>query len=265
MRHVLQRLPRGGRSATVLAAAVVMAIGITSVATGAVGDNVLVGKRNAAEGTTAIVGFTQNFATRQSNGNNGDGGAASYGCRAAIGREPCLYVLNHQGGHTFRFRTKGGESGGQFEVTPPAGKTANDVRPFTTNATGVATGLNADRLDGQDASELLAAARTAWEAARPLFAAVNGDGTVAGNRGLAQSNGVQRTGEGAYTVTFASDISKCAYTATETTTTNAGAVGVAPVAGNANALQVVTRAGGGDAGTDPTAPADRPFHLVVNC
>jgi hypothetical protein len=241
-----------------------MAIGITSVATGAVGDNVIVGKRTAAEGTTAIVGFTENFATRQSNGQNGDGGAASYGCRAAIGREPCLYVLNHQGGHTFRFRTKGGDSNGQFEVTPPAGKTADDVRPFTTNATGVATGLNADRLDGQNADELLAAARTAWEAARPLFAQASTDGTVTG-RGLAQSNALQDTGDGTYVVTFASDVSKCAYTATQTTTTDAGAVGVAPVAGNANAVQVVTRAGGGAAGTDPTAPADRPFHLVVNC
>ena len=261
MRHVLQRLPRGGRSSAVLAAAVVMALGFTAVAGGAVGDNVIVGKRTAAEGTTAIVGFTTNFATRQSNGNNGDGGAASYGCRAAIGREPCLYALNHQGGLAFRFRSKGGETGGQFEVTPPSGKTANDVRPFTTNATGVATGLNADRLDGQNADELLAAAR---EAARPPFAAVAADGSGSG-RGLAQSNALQKTGTGAYTVTFASDVSKCAYTATQTTVANAGAVGVAPVAGNANAVQVVTRAGGGDAGTDATAPADRPFHLVVNC
>ena len=265
MRHVLQRLPRSGRTGAVLAAAAVMAIGFTSVAGGAIGDNVRVGERNAAEGTTAIVGFTQNFATRQSNGTNGDGGAASYGCRAAIGREPCLYVLNHQGGHTFRFRTKGALVGGEISVEPPAGKTADDAAPFTTNATGVATGLNADRLDGQDASELLAAARTAWEQARPLFASVTAAGAAGESRGLAQSNAVQRTGDGAYTVTFASDVSKCAYTATQTTVTNAGAVAVAPVAGNANALNVVTRAGGGAAGTEPTAPADRPFHLVVNC
>jgi hypothetical protein len=262
MRHVLQRLPRGGRSAAVLAAAVVMSIGITSVATGAIGDEVLVGKRTAAEGTTAIVGFTPNFATRQSNGQNGDGGAASYGCRAALGREPCLYALNHQGGLAFRFRTKAGETGGEILVSPPSGKTANDVRPFTTNANGVATGLNADRLDGQNADELLAAAR---EAARPLFAAVPADGTGATGRGLASTGAVQKTGTGAYAVTFASDVSKCAATATQTTVADAGAVGVAPVSGNANALQVVTRAGGGDDGTGATAPADRPFHLVVNC
>jgi hypothetical protein len=233
-------------------------VGITSVAGGAVGDNVRVGQRNAATGTTAIVGFTTGFATRQSNGNNGAGGAASYGCRASAGGKPCLYVINHNDGQVFRFRSKGGLAAGRIEVAPPSGRTADDVAPFTTNATGVATGLNADEVDGRNANELV-------EQARPLFAAVNADGTVTGNRGLAQSNAVQRTGEGAYTVTFDRDVSKCAYTATQTTTTDAGATGVAAVGGNANALQVVARAGGGSDGTEPTAPTDRPFHLVVNC
>src|SRR3712207_4898945 len=159
MRHVLQRLPGSGRSAAVLAAAAVMSIGITSVATGAIGDEVLVGKRTAAEGTTAIVGFTPNFATRQSNGQNGDGGAASYGCRAAVGREPCLYALNHQGGLAFRFRTKGGESGGQIEGSPPSGKNAGDKRAVKKNPAGVADGLTAGRLRGQNAGEAGAAPR----------------------------------------------------------------------------------------------------------
>lgn len=39
----------------------------------------------------------------------------------------------------------------------------------------------------------------------------------------------------------------------------------APVAGNANALTVVTRQGGGADGTGPTARAERSFHLVVHC
>jgi hypothetical protein len=258
MRTFIRRVPRGGRLAAVLASATILVVGITSVAGGAVGDNVRVGKRNAATGTTAIVGFTTGFATRQSNGNNGAGGAASYGCRASAGGKPCLYVINHNNGQVFRFRSKGGLSGGSIEVAPPSGRTAGDVAPFTTNANGVATGLNADRVDGRSADELV-------EESRPLFAAVNGDGSVARNRGLAQSNAVQRTGEGTYTVTFGRDVSTCAHTATQTTTTNAGATGVAPVSGNPNALEVVTRAGGGADGTGPTAPADRPFHLVVNC
>ena len=254
MRKHMGRVPRGGRLAAAIAAATILAVGISSVAGGAVGDNVRIGKRNAASGTTAIVGFTSGFATRQSNGNNGSGGAASYGCRAQAGDKPCLYVINHNNGEVFRFRSKGGVTAGRIDVVPPSGRTANDVAPFTTNANGVATGLNADEVDGQSADEL-----------KPLFAAVNADGTVARNRGLAQSGAVQRTGEGTYTVTFGSDVSACAYTATQTTTTDAGATGVAPVTGNANALQVVTRAGGGADGTQPTAPADRPFHLVVNC
>jgi hypothetical protein len=95
---------------------------------------------------------------------------------------------------------------------------------------------------------------------------VNADGAISGNRELAQSAAVQHApGTGTYTVTFATDVSKCAYTATETTTTDAGAAAVALVSGRSDQLQVVTRSGGGATGLDPTAPADRPFHLVVNC
>jgi hypothetical protein len=94
---------------------------------------------------------------------------------------------------------------------------------------------------------------------------VNAAGTEVTGRGLAQAGAVQRTGAGAYTVTFASDVSKCAFSATQSTTTDAGAAAAAPTAGNANAVNVVTRAGGGANGTGPTDPADRPFHLVVTC
>ena len=250
------------RPTWVLAGATALALGITGVASGAAGDNVIIGKRNAAEGTTAIVGTTTSYATRQSNNMENDGGAASYGCRADLAHEPCLFVLNHRGGEAFFFRSRGGETAGFFEVVPPAGKTADDVAPFRTNATGVATGLNADEVDGRSADEIQAAAVAA---AQPRFAVVNAAGTEVTGRGLAQAAAVQRTGAGEYTVTFASDVSKCALTATETTTANAGAVGVAPAAGNANAVNVVTRAGGGADGTGPTEPADRPFHLVVNC
>jgi hypothetical protein len=241
---------------------VALALGLTSVASGAAGDNVIIGKRNAAEGTTAIVGTTTSYATRQSNNMENDGGAASYGCRADLAHEPCLYVLNHRGGEAFYFRSRGGQSAGFFEVVPPLGKTADDVAPFKTNATGVATGLNADEVDGKSADDIQAAAVAA---AQPKFAAVNAAGTEVSGRGLAQASAVQRTGPGAYTVTFSSDVSKCALTATETTTTDAGAASAAPVTGSVNAINVVTRAGGGTDGTGPTNPADRPFHLVVNC
>lgn len=250
------------RPALVLATATVLALGVTSVATGAVGDPVLIGKRNAAVGQTAMVGTSTTYATRQSNNQEGDGGAASYGCRAPLAAEPCLFVLNHRGGEAFYFRSRGGERGGFIEVVPPQGKTATDVAPFHTNATGVATGLNADQVDGKSASEIVTDAVTA---AQPRFAAVNAAGTEASGRGLAQAAAVQKTGTGTYRVTFASDVSKCALSATQTTTTDAGAAAAAPTSGTATAVDVVTRAGGGTDGTGPTAPADRPFHLVVNC
>jgi hypothetical protein len=246
----------------VLGCATALALGVTGVASGAAGDNVIIGERNAAEGQTAIVGTSTTYATRQSNNLENDGGAASYGCRSNLANEPCLFVLNHRGGEAFYFRARGSERAGHIEVFPPLNKTADDVAPFTTNATGVATGLNADEVDGKSADDIQNAAVAA---AQPRFAAVNAAGTEVTGRGLAQASAVQKTGTGAYTVTFAGDVSKCALTATQTTTTDAGAAAAAPTAGNVNAVNVVTRAGGGNDGTEPTAPADRPFHLVVNC
>jgi hypothetical protein len=241
-----------------IAAATVLAVGITSVATGATGDVLRLGKRTAGNGNTAIVSNTGNYSTRQSNSRDGDGGAASYGCDSPADREPCLYVLNHREGKVFRFVANGSSNLGSIEVRPGPNQSLDDIKPFTTNATGVATGLNADEVDGQSAADIVAASK-------PLFAAVAADGTSTGGRGLAQNAAVQRTGEGAYTVTFGSDVTGCAWSATQTTTDNAGSTSVQPVAGNANALAVVTRQGGGADGTGATARADRPFHLVASC
>ena len=255
---LLHRLRPRGRAGAIAVCATVLSVGVTSVATGAAGDVIRIGKRTAGSGSTAIVGDTGAYATRQSNSRENDGGAASYGCRANDGREPCLYVLNHRGGQVFRFIANGSTNLGRIEARPASGQSADDIRPFTTNATGVATGLNADEVDGQSAADIVAASK-------PLFAAVNAEGILTANRGAAQSGAAQKTGEGAYTVTFATNVSACAWSATETTVTNAGAVAVAPVESNPNALQVVTRAGGGEDGTGPSGRADRPFHLVVNC
>jgi hypothetical protein len=246
------------RGGPVIVSACVLAVGVASVATGATGDVIRIGKRTAGSGSTAIVSNTGNYSTRQSNNRENDGGAASYGCRAAAGSESCLYVLNHRGGQVFRFVANGSANLGVIEARAGSGQSLEDIKPFTTNAHGVATGLNADEVDGQSADEIVAASK-------PLFAAVNAAGVATGGRGLAQSNAVQKTGEGAYTVTFSSNVAACAYSATETTVSNAGAVAVEPVANNANALNVVTRAGGGEDGTGASGRADRPFHLVVDC
>ena len=83
-------------------------------------------------------------ARRQSNVRNGNGGGAVYGCRSKTGREPCIRANNLNTGRAFEFETNGTE-GGRIEVEDAG------ARPFTTNATGVATGFNADRVDGLDA------------------------------------------------------------------------------------------------------------------
>jgi hypothetical protein len=258
--NLFRRIRPRSRAGWAAACAAILVVGVTSVAAGATGDVIRIGKRTAGSGETAIVGNTGQYATRQSNNRNGDGGAASYGCRAPVTQESCLFVLNHNtNGSTFRFQSDGGASVGRIQVVPPAGKQASDTAPFTTNATGVATGLNADKVDGQDAADIV-------NAAKPPLVRVNADGTInPGARGLAASNAVQHVGLGDYRVTFASDVSACAYSATESTPDNAGAVSASPVTGQTAQVEVVTRQGGGEDGTGASGRADRPFDLVVNC
>ena len=55
---------------------------------------------------------------------------------------------NLSAGRAFEFVTGGAEAG-RIETKDASGK------PFTTNATGVATGLNADRVDSLDAEQIV--------------------------------------------------------------------------------------------------------------
>src|SRR3954468_2108172 len=100
----------------------------------------IIGKFNATTGTKG------GYVTRQSNTQTGAkaGGGAIYGCRGAVGGSasgsaPCLRVSNLGAGFAFEL-VSAGEVVGQISVGD--GKTANaKAKPFTTNATGVATGL----------------------------------------------------------------------------------------------------------------------------
>src|SRR3954470_16677246 len=132
----------------------ILAIGIPSVAMGfGEGRNLLLGKRNpssngglALNSETEIIANTSTYGTRQSNKRNGDGGGAIYGCRSNTGNEPCVKAKNLKTGRAFEFETAGKE-GGRIVTGDTTGA------PFTTNATGVATGLNADKVDGKDSTE----------------------------------------------------------------------------------------------------------------
>lgn len=146
-----ERRPRSGQGRWVLASAAVLALVVSPFAVGATGDVLREGKRNPGSGSasreTELISKSRTYGTRQSNVRDGNGGGAIYGCRSDAGREPCMRSNNLERGRAFEFETDGDEAG-RIETKSDGGK------PFTTNATGVATGLNADRLDGLHAGKI---------------------------------------------------------------------------------------------------------------
>lgn len=84
------------------------------------------------------------------------GASALLRCRSIAGekRLACLRAINQRSGQAFEFRFRGA-LGGLFLVGSDIDKPFPDARPFQTNAVGVATGLNADRVDGFHAQDLI--------------------------------------------------------------------------------------------------------------
>src|SRR5215218_5105461 len=189
----------------ILVGALALAIGIPSVAIGfGEGRTMLLGKRNpspsgsrALNKETEIIASTGTYGTRQSNKRDGDGGGAIYGCRSNPGSEPCVRANNLKGGRAFEFETVGKE-GGRIEVGDTTGA------PFTTNATGTATGLNADKVDGKEAADFAATGDI-------LMAVVAANGTLEHGRG-ATAAAVTNAPAERFRVTFNRDVSACSYT-----------------------------------------------------
>ena len=236
-----------GRS--VLAAAVILAIAIPSVAVAfGEGDFLRLGKRNpAANGTLAVTTETEiiansaTYGTRQSNKKDGDGGGAIYGCRSNPENEPCVRSSNLKTGRAFEFATTGKEVG---RIT----STDATAAPFTTNATGVATGLNADRVDGREGAELATAADF-------LFAVVDATGKLGAKRGAA-SAAIRDAATGAYAVTFDREVKDCSFTVSPAGDAAATAYGVT-VPANDPKVVVVDQPDAADQRTG--------FHLQVVC
>src|SRR4051794_27391854 len=190
----------------------ILAVGAPSVAMGfGEGRSLLLGKRNpssnpslAVTHETEIIANSSTYGTRQSNKKDGDGGGAVYGCRSNPGNEPCIRANNLKGGRAFEFATAGKE-GGRIDIGGD-----HTGAPFTTNATGVATGLNADQVDGKSASDFAAATQLA-------FAIVSdaGGSATATATGPTSPTVTEATvsGDAVYTVDFKRDVSKCSYTA----------------------------------------------------
>jgi hypothetical protein len=152
----------------VLLATGLLALVIAPLGVAATGDTLREGMRNGtATKETSIVSnnaatttTTGGYATRQSNKST-TGGGAVYGCRSTVGgsaatppTNPCVRANNLSTGFAFEFNATSGATAGSITV----GGGGDTKKPFTTNATGVATGLNADRVDGAEAGAL----KTRW-------------------------------------------------------------------------------------------------------
>jgi len=254
------------RTRSVLLATVVLAVTISPFAVAATGHVLrLDGRNGTSTSETQIIGRiagtdnnTGGYTTRQSNLSD-TGGGAFYGCRAAVrvqngpATEPCVRANNLSTGFAFEFNSTHGTSAGTITVGGGGDKTV----PFTTNATGVATGLNADRVDSKSADDIVKESVNA--ASR--FADIGADGKLNGGRGVT-SVAVQGVATDAtYRVVFADDVSKCAVTGTEQTIKAAGHVAVQRV--DAKTVDVLTTST--DDATGATKPAQEPFNLVATC
>src|SRR3954452_10057677 len=248
LKRISGRLPFRGNGPWIVVAAVLVALLVTPFALAA-GENrpVRGGARNPSPNAslsytreTQIIADNATYGTRQSNKST-NGGGAIYGCRARTGTKACLRASNLSNGRAFSFQTNSGTEVGRIDGPATAA-------PFTTSATGVATGLNADKVDGQDAAEIAASANR--------FATVTSTGTLGAQR---DATAASHPSPGTYNVAFADDISKCALGATVNSTTVAG-IATAVLGADNKTVTVVTR----DAAA-PATPADLAFHLTVTC
>jgi hypothetical protein len=248
LKSIRSRKPFRGNGPWILVAAIVVAMLVTPFAFAAgEGRPVRGGARNPSSNEslaytreTQIIANNSTYGTRQSNKST-RGGGAIYGCRARTGTNACLRASNLSNGRAFSFATNSGTEVGRIDGPTTAA-------PFTTSATGVATGLNADKVDGKDAATISADANR--------FATVSSAGALGNQRGATSA---ARTAAGTYSVVFSDDISKCALGATVNSTTTAGLA--TAVLANATTVTVVTR----DIAAAPGTPADEPFHLTVTC
>lgn len=254
----------------ILVSAMLLALLATPIALGAgEGRPLKGGARNPSDNAsiaytreTQVIANTATYGTRQSNKSD-NGGGAIYGCRSKpggtpAGNEPCLRSSNIADGLAFEL-SSGGVQVGTINTT--AGGDA--TKPFTTNATGVATGLNADRVDSKNADDLtkdaVTASVAAVQASSPL-AQVTAAGAPGQTRGVTTGGVTKQAGLGDYDVVINGDLSNCAVNATVTGTAP-GQVTVTPAVAvdkKTTTVDVRTFDGGGIA-------ADRAFDLAATC
>ena len=144
---------------------------------------------------TQIIANNSTYGTRQSNKST-SGGGAIYGCPRRTGTKACLRAQQPVQRPRVLVRDELGHRGRPH-------RRPDGAAPFTTSATGVATGLNADKVDGKDAATIVGRR----EPLRGLVSRPARSAPSAARR-------PPRTAAGTYTVAFSDDISKCALGAT---------------------------------------------------
>lgn len=118
-------------------------------------------RRGAARRETQVIAGNSSYGTRQSNLSS-NGGGAIYGCRSgpggtALGNEPCIRANNLRDGLAFEFNTTNGDIGGVISKDNLDGVDPSAV-PFVTNMGGMVQNLNAHRVGGQTAEDIVNAA-----------------------------------------------------------------------------------------------------------
>jgi hypothetical protein len=164
---------------------------------------------------------------------------------ATSGASMALYALSKSPtGPTISIWNTGGGTPARFVVSAP------NIAPISTNGQGLVTNLNADKVDGLDASAF----------ARRLWAVVDDDGALLRGVGVAS---VDPDAAGYY-VRFSSAIDRCAYSATigkaGATYTIPGDIVAAHSTANDPTHEVLVTIR-----NDAGAVVDRGFSLIVVC
>jgi hypothetical protein len=254
------RVGQGSRVKTALGAAIVLTVVISPFAV-AQTSSLIGGKRNPRSGAydteTKVIATNDSWGMRYSNRTVGGGGGVLFGCRSEPGgtplrNYPCMRSRNVANGLAFEFVTAG-LLGGTISV----GQGGDTAKPFTTNATGVATGLNAERVGSKTPAQLTSDAVSAVQGTLSL-ARVSAAGGNISSRGVSS---VAHPSTGTYTVTFANPVNGCALTATQSATgEDVGTVGTQLGADNRTVTVTTLSLLPG-----PPALADRAFDISAVC
>lgn len=219
------RAGQGSAIRTAVGAGFVLALVVAPFAV-AQSTGLIGGERNPKRGgfakETKVIATTDTWGMRYSNRTVGGGGGVLFGCRSDPGgtpqrNYPCMRSRNVTNGLAFEMLTAGNLVG-----TINVNRGGDHAKPFTTNATGVANGLNAERVGSKTPAQLTGDAVAAVQNTLS-FAKVNPAGTATASRGV---SAVSHPSTGTYTVTFARAVDGCAVTATQSATgTDVGTIG----------------------------------------